>query len=229
MLTTNEEVIAIAEDTVMQALDRILRSARFVNSVRLSKFLRYTVDQTLQGHAESVKEYTVGINAYGRRSDFDPSQDTIVRTEARRLRLKLKEYYEREGEHDDILISFELGSYVPIFRHKARRKESTGRSKLPATTIGRDSDGMRVAVTPFVTPFKAYIAQVQFDTDYYYNAYPRSATNDVKAALRVQDAVNDFAKTSQSLSPNQFEKAYLEFLVRVQADLGSTGVAPAGT
>jgi hypothetical protein len=80
-----------------------------------------------------------------------------------------------------------------------------------------------------VTPFKDYIAQVQFDTDYYYNAYPRAATNDVKAALRVQDALNDFAKTSQDLSPAEFEKAYLEFLVRVQADLGSTGVAPVGT
>jgi hypothetical protein len=51
----------------------------------------------------------------------------------------------------------------------------------------------------------------------------------VKAALRVQDAFTDFAKTSQTLSPAEFEKAYLEFLVRVQADLGSTGMAPVGT
>jgi len=80
-----------------------------------------------------------------------------------------------------------------------------------------------------VTPFKAYINQVQFDTDYYYNAYPRAATNDVKAALRVQDAVTDFAKTSQTLSAGDFERAYLEFLIRVQPDLGSTGVAPEGT
>ena len=80
-----------------------------------------------------------------------------------------------------------------------------------------------------VTPFKGYINQVQFDTDYYYNAYPRAATNDVKAALRVQDAFTDFAQTSQTLSPAEFEKAYLEFLVRVQADLGSTGMAPVGT
>src|ERR1700685_2636059 len=80
-----------------------------------------------------------------------------------------------------------------------------------------------------VTPLKGYINQVQCDTDYYYNAYPRAATNDVKAALRVQDAVNDFAKTSQTLSPAEFEKAYLDLLVRVQADLGSTGIAPVGT
>jgi hypothetical protein len=80
-----------------------------------------------------------------------------------------------------------------------------------------------------VTPFKVYIARVQFDTDYYYNAYPKSATNDVKAANRVQDAVHDFEKTSGSLSPAEFEKAYLDFVIRVQSDLGSTGVAPIGT
>jgi hypothetical protein len=80
-----------------------------------------------------------------------------------------------------------------------------------------------------VTPFKGYIQAVQFDTDYYYNCYPKAATNDVKAALRVQDALNDFKKTSHSLSSSEFEKAYLEFLVRVQPDLGSTGVAPVGT
>jgi hypothetical protein len=80
-----------------------------------------------------------------------------------------------------------------------------------------------------VTPFKTYIGQVQFDTDYYYNAYPRASTNDVKAALRVQDAFNAFAENSKNLSPAEFEKAYLEFLVQVQADLGSTGMAPVGT
>src|SRR2546430_10645285 len=64
-----------------------------------------------------------------------------------------------------------------------------------------------------VTPFKDYIRLLQFDTDYYYNCYPKATTNDVKAALRVQDALNDFRKTSQSLPPAEFEKAYLEFLV----------------
>jgi hypothetical protein len=80
-----------------------------------------------------------------------------------------------------------------------------------------------------VTAFKRYIALVQFDTDYYYNAYPRAATNDVKAAVRVKDALTRFAQNSQSLSPAEFEKAWLEFQVTVAPDLGSTGIAPVGT
>src|SRR5580692_3710392 len=59
-----------------------------------------------------------------------------------------------------------------------------------------------------VTGFKEYIARVQFDTDYYYTAYPEATTNDVKAALRVQDALDDFRKTSQTLPPEEFKKAF---------------------
>jgi hypothetical protein len=80
-----------------------------------------------------------------------------------------------------------------------------------------------------VTDFKRYIELVQFDTDYYYNVYPYSATNDVKAALRVHYALETFARDSQSLSPAEFERAWLEFRVMVAPDLGATGISPVGT
>ncbi|MEP6716021.1 MAG: hypothetical protein ABJC09_10640 [Terriglobia bacterium] len=80
-----------------------------------------------------------------------------------------------------------------------------------------------------VTPFKQYIARVQFETDFYYTAYPHAATNDVKAAHRVTDALHDFERQSAAMNPEQFEKAYQSFLVKVQRDLGSTGMAPVGT
>jgi hypothetical protein len=80
-----------------------------------------------------------------------------------------------------------------------------------------------------VTNFKRYIALVQFDTDYYYNVYPHAATNDVKAALRVQKALTAFAQNSQSLSPTEFERDWLEFCAAVAPDLGATGIAPEGT
>jgi hypothetical protein len=79
-----------------------------------------------------------------------------------------------------------------------------------------------------ITPFKNYIQRVQFETDHYYSAYPHAATNDVKAAHRVQAAVDAFAQESSGLTAEQFSKAYLQFVLRVQCDLGSTGVAPVG-
>lgn len=79
-----------------------------------------------------------------------------------------------------------------------------------------------------VTAFKRHIALVQFDTDYYYNAYPYATTNDIKAAHRVQAALMAFAAANRKSTPQEFEKAYLELLVRVQGDLGALGPAPEG-
>jgi hypothetical protein len=79
-----------------------------------------------------------------------------------------------------------------------------------------------------VTAFKRYISLVQFDTDYYYTAYPYATTNDVKAAIRVDDALREFAGSSQGLAPEEFHQAYLKLLVKVQADIGALGPAPMG-
>jgi hypothetical protein len=80
-----------------------------------------------------------------------------------------------------------------------------------------------------VSAFKRYIALVQFDTDYYYTAYPRATTNDVKAAHRVCAALEDLGKSGRDMSPADFNRAYLQFVIRVQKDLGATGVGPIGT
>src|SRR5579872_496308 len=80
-----------------------------------------------------------------------------------------------------------------------------------------------------VTPFKQYIARCQFDTDYYYTAYPYATTNDVKAAHRVKAALNQLEKETAGKSPEEFAQAYLKFLVAVQCDIGGTGRAPVGS
>ena len=77
-----------------------------------------------------------------------------------------------------------------------------------------------------VTPFKEYIARVQFDTDYYYTAYPQATANDVKAAHLVQNALDTLASNAEAHTAEQFREAYLQFVITVQANLGSTGEAP---
>jgi hypothetical protein len=80
-----------------------------------------------------------------------------------------------------------------------------------------------------VTPFKQHIARCQFDTDYYYTAYPFATTNDVKAAHQVQDALDTLVEETAGKSADEFERAYRQFVVKVQCDLGETGKAPVGT
>ena len=78
-----------------------------------------------------------------------------------------------------------------------------------------------------ITPFKTYIAQVQFDTDYYYTAYPYATANDLKSAHIVQTSFDQLSQHAGTDTPEQFAQAYLQFVLQVQAHLGSTGAAPA--
>ena len=69
---------------------------------------------------------------------------------------------------------------------------------------------------------------VQFETDYYYSAYPYATANDLKAAEIVETALDDLGKTAAGMTPDQFASAYTEFLKKAQANLGETGEAPVG-
>ncbi len=100
-------------------LERILASDTFANAGRLSRFLRFVVEGTLEGQGDRLKEYAVGVEVFDREADYDPRIDSIVRVEARRLRSKLSEYYATSGETDELVIGLRKGSYVPYFEPRA--------------------------------------------------------------------------------------------------------------
>jgi hypothetical protein len=77
-----------------------------------------------------------------------------------------------------------------------------------------------------VTLFKEYIARVQFDTDYYYTAYPHATANDLKSAHIVQSSFDSLTAVAAQSTSQQFADAYLRFVLQVQAHLGETGEAP---
>jgi TolB-like protein/Tfp pilus assembly protein PilF len=148
-MNANLKEEAVPEEEVLRGLARVLDSALFVQSTRLSRFLRYAVEQMLSGQGDSLKEYSIGTHAYGRKADFDPSQDTIVRTEARRLRRKLKEYYENDGSNDEVVIFFRSGSYVPLIRWRTSLAGQVPSEQPIAEDLWVEGDGVWVAVQPF--------------------------------------------------------------------------------
>src|ERR1700748_3404662 len=106
----------VSENAIRKELERVLESPIFAQSDRLSRFLRFTVEYAIGGKDDSLKEYVIGTEVYDRKPPYHPSQDSIVRTEARRLRAKLKEYYESEGKEDPVFVYFRPGTYIPVFR-----------------------------------------------------------------------------------------------------------------
>jgi hypothetical protein len=108
----------IDHQLVREEVDRILRSAIFAQSDRLARFLRFTVDSSLAGNGAALKEYLIGTEVYDRKPPYHPSVDSIVRSEARRLRNKLRQYYESIGKDDPVFIYYRTGSYAPEFRSR---------------------------------------------------------------------------------------------------------------
>ena len=105
-------------DSIVRAqLERILASEVFSRSQQLRRFLSFIVEQRLAGQGHSLKESVLANELYGKGTDFDGGTDPVVRVDARRLRDKLREYY--EGRSDPVVISLPKGSYVPIFEANA--------------------------------------------------------------------------------------------------------------
>lgn len=120
----------VTPQAVRSQLERILNSKAFARSPRISKFLGFVVEQTLDGQESKLKEYLLGVEVFGRLDSFDPRIDSIVRVEARRLRYKLDKYYETEGQSDPIYIQFRKGCYVPSFSEKRPGDMDAGTGEL---------------------------------------------------------------------------------------------------
>jgi serine/threonine-protein kinase len=105
--------------SIQAQMARILASSRFRESARMSGFLTFVVERTLAGAEDEVKETSIGIEVYGRGTNFDPQTDSIVRVEASRLRSKLRDYYLEDGKGDPWKIELPKGTYVPVFSKTA--------------------------------------------------------------------------------------------------------------
>jgi Putative transposase len=82
---------------VRAELERILASSPFAGSHRSQQFLRFVVENSLDDAHESLKEYTIAIEVFGRDSSYDPVVDATVRVEAGRLRSRLRDYCIDQG------------------------------------------------------------------------------------------------------------------------------------
>lgn len=111
----NEPTAEITTEVIRRQVETILVSPVFSGSPRLREFLRFTVDETLNGRGELLKEWVIGTRVYQRPVEFNPSIDSIVRVEASRLRSKLKAYYASAGAADAVVITVPKGGYVPAW------------------------------------------------------------------------------------------------------------------
>ena len=180
---TNSAADLVLATAVRDQLARVVNSPGFILSARLCRFLTHIVNRTIDGDIDSLKEFSVAMEVFDRTSEYDPNIDAIVRVEARRLRARLKAYYEEGlGKDDPVLIGLRPGSYVPIFRWldplPAKHREELG----AAPTSGR----MCIAVLPFVN------MSPEPEQDYFCDGISEEITN----SLTQVSGLNVIARTS---------------------------------
>ncbi len=111
---------------ILSALERVVAGSELRTNARQAKLLRYLVSETLEGRATWLKGTAIAMDVFGREADFDPRADSVVRSEARRLRHALAGYYVGPGAHDPVTISIPKGSYVPQFLFRRGASDARG-------------------------------------------------------------------------------------------------------
>lgn len=106
---------SLSADKIRTQLNRILDHSSFADSRRSCDFLRFVVEETLNGKEKFIKGYTIALEVFNRDESFDPQMSSIVRMQAARLRRSLEHYYLTEGKNDLIRIEIPKGSYIPKF------------------------------------------------------------------------------------------------------------------
>src|ERR1700722_18271187 len=105
---------------VRQQLDRLLVNAHFSHSKRFPSFLRFIVQEELEGRGDQLKERSLGIEVFGREASYDTTSDPIVRVTAAEIRKRIAQYYQESTNPNELRISLPAGSYVPHFEWPKR-------------------------------------------------------------------------------------------------------------
>src|ERR1700735_3647644 len=96
-------------------VQRIIQSKAFRTSEVHRNLLHYLAEKSLSGMADSLKEYTVGLDVFAKPASYDPRQESVVRMHAARLRQKLAEYYRTEGVDDPVIVDLPKGGFKLTF------------------------------------------------------------------------------------------------------------------
>jgi hypothetical protein len=99
-------------------VQRIIQSKAFRTSEVHRNLLHYLAEKSLSGTADSLKEYTVGLDVFAKPASYDPRQESVVRMHVARLRQKLVEYYRTEGVNDAVMVDVPKGGFRVTFEQR---------------------------------------------------------------------------------------------------------------
>jgi hypothetical protein len=116
--------MALGAESIRAQLARIAQNKNLKLSEGQGRLLSYLAEKSISGEADDLKEYVVGVDAFGKPPSYDPRQESVVRTQVARLRQKLAEYYNSEGANDPILVDLPKGGFKMNFEERPPAPEA---------------------------------------------------------------------------------------------------------
>ena len=145
-----EAKVVISPEAVRNQMERVLSDPLFRASKRYSSFLKYIVDRTLEGQHDSLKERTIGIEAFGRTADFDTALDASVRVAATEVRKRLALYYKNPAHEQELRIDVPAHSYVAEFKAPDGKVQEPSQGRLSFTSRQYGWLSLAVVILVFV-------------------------------------------------------------------------------
>ncbi|ADV81051.1 hypothetical protein [Terriglobus saanensis] len=125
-VSASYETLNTLDDPRAELTHRIVASSHLSGSPKLCEFFLYVVDCCLREAPEDATEQQIGVNVFHRIPGYNSSDDSIVRSQARLLRLKLTAYFAREGEHEPLVVEIPKGHYLPVFHPSEHHQSLSG-------------------------------------------------------------------------------------------------------
>lgn len=107
----------------LELVQRVVASSPFSRSPAMRAFLLYITEHAIANRFDRIKEQSIGSEVLGRRPDYDPAEDNIVRVRAHELRQRLEKYFATEGAHESYVVTIPKGMYKPEFLPRAKAAE----------------------------------------------------------------------------------------------------------
>jgi hypothetical protein len=133
---------------------KILESRSLQHADALKRLLDYLARHAMASQGDELKEYTVGLEAFGKPADYNPQLDSSVRVQAGKLRQKLDEYYRTDGAADDLIVSLPKGHFRLEF------DERPPRAAAPALAAAAETLPSRVAWRSWAPPLTSAIVVI---------------------------------------------------------------------
>ena len=104
------------KELIYNQLEKIVESRHFNKSKISCDLLEYLIKATLD--EKSPKEFTIGIDLFGKKYGDEDKPDAKIRVYIHNLRKKLSDYYDDEGSRDQLVFVIEKGKYIVSFTHR---------------------------------------------------------------------------------------------------------------